>query len=543
MDNGRINQLPRHKPATWIESGRHVQIQGYNISGGMIYVGEDFPDLNGYGNDACLIDTRLQSSPGNPQHGDKTMRYCSNYGHMTDKSRGAYLKWLEDGRSSPRAHSGYVHLFLYGLERRLLVDGPKGKVSKKERLAIVAELNRLLKIYHCVGKPAEDLLSMEWILFQEDAPLPDYLIFNGHYFSAPFQVALARHIVSGKLLPVEMALQFLALRSKTRFRTPVWRCAEEFRTLFALRYKQAFGKGLRIRPGKTRLKLNYRPANPSMQINFTFKTPDLPDPFILTAPLKKILSLGQTCANELSSHDGFIGDHKENKNSLTAMSRLPHELLSRIPAVKKIKTHLARICNAGPGLIPVADIQNRMGENWPASFNKKEAKVLAIFLEKTGFGMAPDVRYHTEKPHIDGSIVIFQGGHGVDFQASKEFLISSAILRLGSILARTCPNQSADEEQLFQRLPMSHSLSPMEKKSLLALLSWGLRNPQSVFGIKKQLAEISEGEKMDITHQLTSLAHAGGHIYPEKVAQLKRVYAAIGMEKKSGALQIASTEP
>ncbi len=116
--NYKLNKrLSDGKPAKWYESGQSINVQGYNISDGMIYVGETLLDSYGYENDACLINPQLKVSPAEPWEAGYGLGYWLQYGSISAKCRGAYLKWLANGRSEPKANIGYVFLFFYGLER------------------------------------------------------------------------------------------------------------------------------------------------------------------------------------------------------------------------------------------------------------------------------------------------------------------------------------------------------------------------------------------------------------------------------------------
>ena len=43
--------------------------------------------------------------------------------------------------------------------------------------------------------------------------------------------------------------------------------------------------------------------------------------------------------------------------------------------------------------------------------------MLSSIVEKAGFGIAPDIRFHHAKPDIDGKVVLFSGGHGEYFSS------------------------------------------------------------------------------------------------------------------------------
>ena len=83
----------RKKPTQWYGKDRRVTVQGYDIPGGLIYVGERLPDIHGYGDDACLINPRLKVSPAEPWEAGDEMDYWPRYATIPAKCRGAYLKW------------------------------------------------------------------------------------------------------------------------------------------------------------------------------------------------------------------------------------------------------------------------------------------------------------------------------------------------------------------------------------------------------------------------------------------------------------------
>ena len=282
-----VYERPHGKPAKWYEHGNSVRVKNYEITGGLVYAGEMLLNVDGYDNDACLINPKLKVSYAEPWEAVDEMGYWPHYGRIPAKCRGAYLKWLAGGRAEPEAYIGYVFLFFYGLERRLLIDGQKGKVSDMERLEMINEVRRLLKVYggnRSFRGYASNFLAMEWILYQCDKPVPDYIDFSDRYCSEPFKVVLAQHVVGGRPLPVDVALQWVILHPEFGLRTPARRCAKEFRELFLRRYTNKFGEGLVVRPNKTPLKLEYHAANPSMSGDLKLKLPNLPNPFILTSP-------------------------------------------------------------------------------------------------------------------------------------------------------------------------------------------------------------------------------------------------------------------
>lgn len=526
---------PKGPPAKWHPYNKSVNVKGHDIPGGLLYVGTNLPDSHGYENDACLINPKLAIKPAKPWEAGDEMGYWPKYGQIPAKCRGAYLKWLSGGCAEPEAYIGYVFLFFYGLERRLLVDGAKGEVTAKERLEIINVVRKLLKIYgtnRSFSGYASNFLATEWALYQSDKPIPDYLNFDDRYCTEPFQLVLAKNVAAGKPISATMALQWYRLNPEVSLRTPARRCAKEFRNLFARRYVQRHGDGIVVKPNKTRLKLEYHAASPSIRRDMKLNVPDLPNPFILKGPIKKIGQIVDECTQELDSYSRYLGRKGNDPKSLAALSLIPKELISQTSGAKTIIERLTKICEKGVGFLSLESLYKRIGQKPPLKLLKKENENLAKFIDHMGFGIAPDVRYHNMKPNLDGKIAVFPKGHGVDFRPSKEFRTVGTILRLGSMVSQIDKDIAPGEEITLQSLVKDNrELTNIEKESLLAFLYWCLRTKQNAAGLKARLSEVSDTEKSAISHILVSVAHADGEIKPEEIKQLEKLYTTLGLNK------------
>lgn len=537
-DNQNTSHTRQHSKkflAQWYKQDESAVVQGHTIPGGLIYVGKVLLDARGYDNDACLINPELKTIKSPPSEGGDEMGYWPHYAKIPAKCRGAYLQWLAGGRSEPEAYIGYVFLFFYGLERRLLLDSQKEDISEEERAAIIAEVIRLLGIYgdnRSFGGYANSLLATEWVLHQRGRPIPEYLNLTDRFCSGPFQVFLAQYIIAKKPIPADVALQWLLLHPEFGLRTPARRCEKEFKGLFTRRYHQKFGDGLIIPPNKTSLKLEYHAASPSLQGGLKLNIPNLPDPFALTAPLKKLHVIAEGCTVELDAYSRFLGRKDSNPNSLTALALLPKELILQIPVASKMQNYLAEACAQGVGITPIKNLYQILGEIVPPQINKKEAESLALLLEGLGFGLVPDIRFHGVKLEPASNVAIFPHGHGIDFQPSEEFRLVGTILRLGALVSQCDDNVSPTEEAILRNLIQENrNLTGIEKDSLLAFLHWCLLTPQNTTGLKQKLAEVGTSEKIAVSRILVSVAHADGVIDPREVKQLEKLYTSLGLEK------------
>lgn len=119
--------------AVWVPAGQLVRIGGCPISGGLINVGRELAAVTGGGPDPALIDPGLGTDHQVADFTRANMGYWPSYSTIAPACRAAYLLWLADGRHAPRAYIGYVFLYFYGLERRLLVDAQQSAAARSER--------------------------------------------------------------------------------------------------------------------------------------------------------------------------------------------------------------------------------------------------------------------------------------------------------------------------------------------------------------------------------------------------------------------------
>jgi hypothetical protein len=116
----------------------------------MVYVGSNLPSL--HSNEPALIDPSLPIKIASHRRSDEPLHYFPSYADIDEEARTIYLSWLADGRNDPYIDIGYVFLFFYGLERRVLVDIHREPKFRHEIPAIAAEVKRLCSIYQANKK-------------------------------------------------------------------------------------------------------------------------------------------------------------------------------------------------------------------------------------------------------------------------------------------------------------------------------------------------------------------------------------------------------
>ncbi|MGB3209980.1 MAG: TerB N-terminal domain-containing protein [Desulforhopalus sp.] len=532
------------EPGRWAPLNESVSVGKYRISKGLIYVGGVLKGLDDYSTESSLIDPTLPIDDLNPDYSGDEMGYWPTYLDINASSRAAYLEWLAGSRDNPDDYIGFVFLYFYGLERRLLVDKAEGKVSNQEMQVLFNEVKRLLNVY---GKNRSfknyslNLISHVWILNGAKGTVSDeFLIFN-NYFSPIFQYLLARTVNEEKPVPPNLAFAWVKGNPEFRLRTPARRCASEFRNLFEKRYKEAFQPdGLFIKPNKTKLSISYTPASSSLRGYEPVKF-DLPDPTRLKSQAKKLCELAEKCTDDLNPYSRFLGRKGNSRESVSAIAQLPADLINhlKIDKIEVLKKYLKDRTSEHYSNISVASLLKVINEENLFKLNKKECETIAFLLDATGFGLAPDIRYHGAKLEANGSLIVFAGGHGLNFEPSVNFKAVGAILRLGAMVAKIDGEVSSPEVELLEEIiENDDKLRDLEKKSLKAYLHWRLVEPANAKGLKDQLSGLKSEEKSAISNILINVAYADGYVDPVEVRQLEKLYTSLGLEKESVAKDI-----
>ncbi|EAB7074510.1 ATPase [Salmonella enterica subsp. enterica serovar Tudu] len=534
-------------PARWVKPGESITIQNIVIKNGNFYLGGQLKTYSsgeyGYlyndGSDASLVNDSLSIEPGSRHYYDESLGYWPTFATLSPRCRGAYLDWLASDRSDASCPVGYVFIYFYGLERRILADGTQEVISDNEFKALFGEISRLRTIFQASGSfrhYATQLLEMMIIL----RPKLLSIHTENEYFSSRsallFRLNLATVVDKGKPVCADLALAWIHYFPDYTLRTPARRCHSEFSALFKQRYTQKYGDGIVVKPNKTRLHLSYTPASGTLRELQVKKQMDLPDPSVLKAPVQKLISVAESCINALDAYSRYLGKKDASASDVAAIMLLPDEILTEDAerlfaefkhwADEKISEH--------SGLTTVADFWARLGMPVPDKINKKEAELMQNFARRAGYGIAPDMRYHLVRPEPEGHIVLFPEGHAEFYVLSAEFTSVSVALRLGAMIAQMDKRVDVAEQATLEKtIDHNDTLSPTEKRSLHAYLTWRLNTPANQAGLKAKIEQLSDKEKCAISNVIISVACADGKIDPAEIKQLEKTYTSLGLDSST----------
>ncbi|WFR78333.1 TerB N-terminal domain-containing protein [Janthinobacterium rivuli] len=522
---------PLHTPvAQWIGRHESVEIGGLLISGGMIYVGQSLPGNNGKV-DPALIDPGKSVDFGS-DYATPVNFYWSSYSDALPQQRGAYLRWLADGRSSPDADIAYVFAFFYGLERRVLIDAENHRAIDVEIPQIIKELTRLHKHYggksglfsrHCMSLlEVLQLASNPERLYLQ--PIPDLSPEDG--MPLHLRVALGQACRDKTLLTVDMAWAWVRYDPALILRTAASRCPEEFESLFRLTYRRLHGDGIALVSTSHKLCLPYSPASPGLKdgAGRSVVLGDIPDLTVASAPQQMLQKLIDTCSAELDAYSRFIEHRPDRRTTLDAWVLLPYSLWPE--AAKQALCYV----NASLGEAVLVMSVNELARHFGASdgIGKDSLRALAAALLAQQIAMEPDILSMAGNAALTERVALYrvvasdEAGDGAPFY-------DTALLSLELLIAM------AQSEGVYSdhkwpicqaQITTWRQLTPHQQQRLMARLI--LLQPVSLSSFKRRIAALPLTARDACADCIITMV--GAPATRQEIAVLEKVCTLLGVE-------------
>ena len=473
---GNSEHAPIHTAhdAEWVPPGVDAWVEGFRIPGGMVYLGKRLACVYGGGVEPSLINPvqPIQLSEADCHIG--RMGYWPSYHAISPEARASYLQWLATGKCDPEADLGYVFLYFYGLERRVLWDAARDSQARGEIPSIERELQRLMEIYSQSGSfrgYAGSLLEYMaaakgvWPVLEAGVP-PKGTGNRGLNFHLRLGLGLLSK--SRRPLPVDWALAWLYSDPTVRLRKAASRCAGIFVRLFEAEYARGFGEGLELPENKTRLKITHRPASGSFSFQPYTLELDLPDVTVMSAPVSKLLEVAEMCTDRLHAYSRFISRNPDQAHTFDALLLLPPDTWPA-PVQEALKALCTR-ASESRGMLSLSDLQGVFPQ--PIVMTKSKFTSLSRALGCLSIGIEPDARFGGHFPGIGDPIVLFPcEGLGEDQPLSQDFASGALLLHLAAAVAGSDGELGAAEEALLlQHIQHGLNVAPSERQRLAARL-------------------------------------------------------------------------
>ncbi|MFI6713293.1 TerB N-terminal domain-containing protein [Nonomuraea sp. NPDC050478] len=542
-----LSVRPHNSADPWLRPGTGINLAGYNIVGGLLYVGTQLTAPSGYSADPALINPALPVDLRRPDWGGQGLDYWPSYSDIPPHSRAAYLSWLADGRRFPQAPIGYVFLYFYGLERRVLHDLQRDRSSAAFELPIIhQEVRRLLRIYG--GQKAFNRYAGQFEqvldLLATGAPERDPAPPPTRDYPPPLRLraGLGALAAQGVPVPAEWALTWIRSHPEYYPRTPATRCAAEFDALFLRRYAARYGKGLLVRPGRKEVTLDYRPASAGFRGVAALTLPGIPDVLGYAAPTRKLVALADECTSDLEAYSRYLGRVPDGQRSVQAQALLPAELMNLSGGVagQAIAWAHQRLDTREFAVVPVSEFSTFISSPQAAKLVKKDVVALAQVLGRAGVGVEPDPRLGGAVL-TSGSMVLFTAPDGPTAAASDAYQAATLLLHLAAAVSAADGDfDETEQRHLSNHLERALHLTAEERRRLHAHLRWLTVTPVKLTGLTRRIAGIDAGQRQYVAEFLTAVAGADGRISPDEVKTLTKIYRLLELDP---ALLAVSTRP
>jgi uncharacterized protein/uncharacterized tellurite resistance protein B-like protein len=521
-------------PTVWIPPGGSAAVAGLTLPGGMVYIGSTLKSSDG-GAEPGQIDPQLavDSQPVDPA--ERLFGYWPRYDSISPQARRAYLTWLAGGRCDANANIGYVFLFYYGLERRVLVDAMNDPSAKAEIPQIVAETQRLQSIY---GNGSFQRYSSDFIGFLETRAVearsyrqkPPH---ETHSRGMPLRlrVGLGQSAVDGQPVSVEWALAWVKSDANIHLPTAVKRCVAQFDVQFRQVYLKQLGDGLRLAVNRTKLKISYRPASGGLLSQaFTSNIGDLPDITTVVTPVKKLQAIVDESAAGLEAYSRFIGRHADQAQSLEATLLLPRALWSE--SIRNAVDALDKRIGTGMIVIKLGELLAAFGG--ATSLTRDRLKSLFQVLQDQNVGVEPDVLSGAKAPKSDDTVVLFRLAAdqvGVSPRANSGYAAVAVMLDLAITVANADGKISGREVQFLNRQVEAWShVGASAQMRLRARLRLGIVYPPTLASLKSRVEPLPADTKAALAKLLSALALADGRLSPAAVKHLEKIYQVLRID-------------
>jgi tellurite resistance protein len=530
----------------WVPAGQIVRVGGCSISGGLIYVGRKLTTARGGGPDPALIDPGLGVEHRAADYTGANMGYWPSYSTIAPACRAAYLQWLANGRHAPNAYIGYVFLYFYGLERRLLIDAQESAAARAEREMVVAEVQRLLGIYGRNGSfrgYAEGLLAFVTPQDGERRYLsPPPARRDGWDVPFELRLGLGQLAADARPLPADWALAWLRLHPEGWLRTPATRCPDEFGEVFTRRYREHYGDGLTLKPGGAILGEQYHPASAGISESQLPPGRQVPDVASLEAPLALLREVAGEACDDLDAYSRYIGKHPDSAGTPAALALLPPGIERPADAATQALLAWAHdsLGTADRVQVAASELLARWSAASPGSRpGKSDAALLARVLEQHRLGLEPDVRFGGAVPAGEASAVLFGRAPEMVSAPSDGYAAAATLLQLGAAVASADGRVAAAEQDfLEQRVVAALELAQDERLRLRAHLMHTLAAPPTRAALRKRASLLLESQRRSAGELLVALAASDGGIAPAEIELLARLFDLLGLEQAEAYSQV-----
>lgn len=462
--------------------------------------------------------------------------YWPSYRAASPAQRAVYQTWLIGKRQDPGVAIGYVFIFFYGLERRILCD-------HRDHAAIGTELIRLLSIYgeqsHSFRRYATRFLWHVVRLGMDDGTvqhkvLPHAMRLPGRWDDDTLALCLSVLYDLEMPVPTSLALRLAESDHRTTNSVVVRRNREVFERLFKQRYEEAHSDGLMLKASKRPTRVRHQPASAALAQDPDIQLEDeIPNCPAITSQFKPLVRIWDACIEELRGYDKVKRQSDSESLSAEMYEQLPEELregdhpdFDNWWKIKEDHTD-----ESGRSVVPISALAEAKGIEPRPKLTLTQAKQILASAEAMGFGIEPDARITRRPYRWEEPVCLFISQH--DERPSGRYLAATTLLRLGMVVAEADGVIQEEElahitDHLEQQLDLSDPESERLEQLKYLLTQEGARYELLTKGL---IDSLSKAQRTAVGGYLVNVAAADGVVTEAEHKALKKVYRRLGLDE------------
>ncbi len=363
-----------------------------------------------------------------PQIGDPLpAEGAESYAGMTELQRGIYLTWLSGARIQPPIHACYPAMWLYGIERRTIVD-------KLDLTMCLNDVFRLLPLLRWEALSNNIVKFITWLAVKIWLPDEDLLGFCKRLNNVPEGLLdILLNSYANSMLPLPSAVAFTVIRTSTKLRRegqPIISHSDELLQKFTPIYKEICNGGLILSKPQSTLKIDYKPSNPSIKLGKKDNDPvEIPDFFENLSIFKPLLDSWEVflAANKVEEKTPDLSNIAERPDFEGFINTLRPEG-SDLPLISTLQEI---------GKLMKFDISQ-------PKLNGKERKAIVDTAQVEGWQILPDLGVSGRLYRWQDRILLQELEPGT--QLSHGYRVASFMLEF------MCASLAVDEDRVFEPL-------------------------------------------------------------------------------------------
>ncbi|MEJ2862829.1 tellurite resistance TerB family protein [Actinomycetospora flava] len=497
----------------WAGAGEPVVVAGATLEG--IYTGPaTAPEV---------IDPGLPVDFGAPDWEADSVIGPPHYGELTPAARAAFLVWQRTGRRAEQAPAVWALLHLYGLERRILVDGDSDPELSREAAALgetygsdpeVARVAKALGGHRRPDSPPP----------LDDEPVPDVL-----------QVELGHRALASEPVDADWALAWAWFHPDIARREAAKRVPEDFARLWRYRFIERHPEGLPIRPRRRRLTLDYTPANPSLPVPLELSVPDASDVFLTTGPAVILREITDQVEADLIGVVRWRNRYPDEPiTSARAAAVLPEPLFAGSSSARAVRPFVEQAESLLTDVPSVVDAETLLSQ-WTeatgtAEIERRDAVEMAQVLERFGVGVEPDVRFGG-RAATRSPVVLFRQAESPTTSPSEAYAAAVVVLELcAAVAGADGVVDDTEQAMLIEQVQLAEGITASERTRLDAHRVLVASSELRLADVAARMVGLPLTQRLSLGSYVLDLARADGVVTDDEVRVLRSVHELLDLD-------------